>query len=74
MNCGHTLEEFETIWRLREDKNFEKILTDKIEIHIIELNKVRNNYLKNKENEKLQAELNSNNISELWQTAEQITA
>ena len=45
---------FETIWKLREDKNFEKILTDKIEIHIIELNKVRNNYIKNKGNEKLQ--------------------
>ena len=28
------LEEFETIWRLREDKNFEKILTYKICVHI----------------------------------------
>lgn len=31
------------------DKQIEKILTDKIEIHIIELKKVRNTYEQNKE-------------------------
>ena len=68
---------FETIWKLREDKNFEKILTDKIEIHIIELNKVRNNYIKNKGNEKLQWMLfldnpNSKEVQEIMEENEEV--
>lgn len=48
------IKEFETIWKLCETKNQGKILTDKIEIHIIELKKVRNTYEQNKENKKAQ--------------------
>jgi predicted transposase/invertase (TIGR01784 family) len=48
------LRQMETIWKLREEKNRELILTDKIEIHIIELEKARAEYLKDKNNKKAQ--------------------
>lgn len=68
---------FETIWRLREDENCEKVLTNKIEIHILELKKVRDNYLKNKENVKLQWMLfldnpNSKEVQEIMKENEEV--
>ena len=44
----------ETKWKLREAKNPQLVLTDEIEICIIELPKVRREYEKNKNNEKAQ--------------------
>ena len=46
--------EMETIWKLIETKNREKILTEEIEVRIIELSKAEEMYKKNKENEKAQ--------------------
>ncbi len=48
------IEEMETIWNLREKTKPELILTDKIEIHIIELDKVLGEYQKDNTNEKAQ--------------------
>ena len=48
------IEEIETIWKLREEKHPELVLTDAIEIRIISLNKVKNMYLKNKGDSKAQ--------------------
>lgn len=44
----------ETIWELRERMNPELLLTNSIEIRIIELDKVKKMYEKDKENKKLQ--------------------
>ena len=55
------LKQMETIWNLREKMNPELMLTDKIEIRIIELSKVREEYNKNKNNEKAQWMLFINN-------------
>ncbi len=48
------IEEFETQWKLRETKNPQLVLTDKEEIVILELDKVRKAYEKNKDNKKAQ--------------------
>ena len=48
------VEKMETKWKLREAKNPQLVLTDEIEICIIELPKVRREYEKNKNNEKVQ--------------------
>ena len=48
------VEKMETKWKLRETKNPHLVLTDEIEICIIELPKVRREYEKNKNNEKAQ--------------------
>ena len=46
--------EMETIWKLIETKKREKILTDEIELHIIEMRKAKEMYEKNKEDKKAQ--------------------
>lgn len=71
------VKKFETIWNLRECQNPEKILTDKIEIHIIELKKVRNTYEQNKENKKAQWMLflddpNSKEVKEIMKENEDV--
>lgn len=48
------IKEMETIWNLREKNHAELILTDAIEIHIITLDKVKENYYQNKKNKKAQ--------------------
>ena len=48
------IEKMETKWRIREDENTEIILTDALEIHIIELSKTKREYETNKENRKVQ--------------------
>lgn len=55
------LKQMETIWNLREKTKPELILTDKIEIHIIELDKVLEEYRKDNTNEKAQWMLFINN-------------
>ena len=48
------IEEFETQWKLRETKNPQLVLTDKEEIVILELEKVRKAYEKYKDDKKAQ--------------------
>lgn len=48
------IEKMETKWRIREDENTKIILTDALEIHIIELSKTKREYETNKENRKVQ--------------------
>ena len=48
------IEKMETKWRIREDEDTEIILTDALEIHIIELSKTKREYETNKENRKVQ--------------------
>ena len=48
------IKEMETIWSLREKNNEKLVLTDKIELHIIELKKAINTYNKDTNNRKAQ--------------------
>ena len=48
------INKMETKWKLREDENAQIILTDKIEIRIIELKKIMKEYIKNKQSTKNQ--------------------
>ncbi len=48
------IKSMETKWKLREENNKDLVLTDKIEIDIIELSKVKDEYEKNKQNKKAQ--------------------
>lgn len=60
-NLTKELSQMETIWNLREKTNPNLILTDKIEIHIIELDKVLGEYKRDKANKKAQWMLFINN-------------
>lgn len=69
--------EMQTQWMLRETKNREKILTDKIEVDIIELSKVKAEYRKNKNNKKAQWMLflddpNSKEVQEIMKENKEI--
>ena len=71
------LEEMETIWKLIETKNREKILTEDIEIRIIELPKAKEMYKKNKKDEKAQWMLfidnpNTEEVKEIMEENEEI--
>ena len=71
------LEEMETIWKLIETKNREKILTEDIEIRIIELPKAKEMYRKNKKDEKAQWMLfiddpNTEEVKEIMKENEEI--
>lgn len=55
------ISQMETIWNLREKKYKDLILTDKIELHIINLNKAMRDYKNNKDNRKAQWMLFLNN-------------
>ena len=73
------LEEMETIWKLIETKNREKILTEDIEIRIIELPKAKEMYKKNKKDEKAQWMLfidnpNTEEVKEIMEKNEEIKA
>ena len=48
------IKEMETVWKLIETKKRQKVLTDEIEIHIIEMKKAREMYERNKDNAKAQ--------------------
>ena len=71
------IEEMETIWTLREKKRPELTLTNNIEIVIIELEKVRRAYEKDKNNKKAQWMLflddpNSKEVKEIMEKNENI--
>ena len=66
-----------TKWKLREEENSKLILTDCLEVDIIELSKVREEYNKNKENEKAQWIMfldnpNSKEVKEIMEKNEEI--
>ena len=48
------IKEMETIWKMIETKKRQKVLTDEIEIHIIEMKKAREMYERDKNNAKAQ--------------------
>ena len=48
------IEDMETIWKLAEIKKCDRVLTDEIEVHIIELNKAKDMYIKDSKDEKAQ--------------------
>ena len=72
IKCLKELEEYHTQWKILETKNTKKILTDKLEIHIIELEKVKENiikqddlldwiyFLKNPESERVKGKMEEN--------------
>ena len=71
------IEEMQTQWMLRETKNPEIILTNKLEIDIIELRKVKKEYEKDRHNEKAQWMLflddpNSKEVHEIMEENKEI--
>ncbi len=71
------IKEMETIWKLIEKEHKNLVLTNYLEIHILELEKVKNTYLKNKENEKAQWMLflndpNSKEVQEIMEENKEI--
>ncbi len=71
------IKEMETIWKLIEKEHKNLVLTNYIEIHILELEKVKNTYLKNKDNEKAQWMLflddpNSKEVQEIMEENKEI--
>ena len=59
------IKEMETIWNIIERKNKNLMLTDKLELHIIELSKAKEEYMKNKTNKKAQWMMFINNPNEM---------
>lgn len=59
------IKEMETIWDIRERKNNNLMLTDKLELHIIELGKAKEEYEKDKTNPKAQWMMFINNPNEM---------
>lgn len=77
MNLTKEIKEIESEWKLREKNIPELTLTNAIEIRIIELEKVRKFYGKNKDNEKAQWMLflddpNSKEVREIMEKNEEI--
>ena len=71
------IKNMETKWKLREENNKDLVLTDKIEIDIIELSKVKDEYEKNKQNKKAQWALfindsNNKEVGEIMKSNEDI--
>lgn len=71
------IKEMETIWKLHEEKHKNLVLTNYLEIHILELEKVKNTYLKNKDNKKAQWMLflddpNSKEVQDIMQENKEI--
>ena len=54
MELTQTISEMETVWKLCEKNHPDLVLTDSIEICILELDKVKNTYYKNKLDKKAQ--------------------
>ncbi len=77
LNLTKEIKAMETKWKLREENNQDLVLTDKIEIDIIELSKVRSEYEKNKQNKKAQWALfindpNNKEVGEIMKSNEDI--
>ena len=71
------INKMETKWKLREENNKDLVLTDKLEIDIIELSKVQDEYEKNKQNKKAQWALfisdpNKKEVQEIMKNNEDI--
>lgn len=71
------IKKMDTKWKLREEINKDLVLTDKIEIDIIELSKVKDEYEKNKQNKKAQWALfindpNNREVEEIMKSNEDI--
>lgn len=58
------IKEMETVWNVIERKNKNLMLTDKLELHIIELRKAKEEYMKNRANKKAQWMMFINNPNE----------
>ena len=76
-NLTKEIKRMETKWKLREENAKDLVLTDKIEIDIIELSKVRDEYEKNKQNKKAQWALfindpNTKEVKEIMKENEDI--
>ena len=76
-NLTKEIKRMETKWKLREENAKDLVLTDKIEIDIIELSKVRAEYEKNKQNKKAQWALfindpNTKEVKEIMKENEDI--
>ena len=54
LELTQTISEMETVWKLCEKNHPNLVLTDSIEICILELDKVKNTYYKNKHDKKAQ--------------------
>lgn len=77
LSLTERVEQMETIWELRERMNPELLLTNSIEIRIIELEKVKKMYKKDKENKKVQWILflddpNSKEVKEIMEDNKEI--
>ncbi len=59
------IKDMETIWDIRERKNEKLMLTDKLELRIIELSKAKEEYMKNKTSKKAQWMMFINNPNEV---------
>ncbi len=71
------IEEMETVWRLAETKKHKKILTDEIEVRIININRAKEEYKRDKRNRKAQWILfidnpNSEEVKEIMKENEEI--
>ena len=71
------LRRMETIWNIREKEKTEKVLTDLLEIRIINLRRVREAYQKDKENKKNQwvmflEDPNSKEVKEIMEKNEDV--
>ena len=71
------LKRMETIWNIREKEKMEKVLTDLLEIRIINLRRVREAYQKDKENKKNQwvmflEDPNSKEVKEIMEKNEDV--
>jgi len=77
LNLTKEINKMETKWKLREENNKDLVLTDKLEIDIIELSKVQDEYEKNKQNKKAQWALfisdpNKKEVQEIMKNNEDI--
>ena len=65
LELTNEIKEMETVWNIIERKNRRLMLTDKLEIRIIDLNKVKEEYKKDKTNKKAQWMMFINNPNEV---------
>lgn len=65
LNLTKELKEMETVWNIIERKNNNLMLTDKLELRIIELGKAKEEYVKNKTSKKAQWMMFINNPNEM---------
>lgn len=64
LELTNKIKEMETVWNIIERKNRKLMLTDKLEFHIIDLNKAKEEYKRDKTNKKAQWMMFINNPNE----------